>query len=110
MNKSDKINFESELRKALKAYGYGFPETIKEVEQFEQEVPKADITLPPLKKPSEILKSKKVKRYKYPHRLKVDHSIAQNMAQAAREGKTISDATKKKMLKDRKQAEENQED
>ncbi|GJM32927.1 MAG: hypothetical protein DHS20C18_19280 [Saprospiraceae bacterium] len=111
MDKSDKINFEEEFEKALRSYGYGFPETEDEVAKFEEEADKIEIpNLPPMENPSEILKKGKIKKFGLTHSLRVDHSAVQNMARAAREGKSISEATKRKMIEDRKRAEENQED
>lgn len=111
MDKTDKINFEEEFEKALRSYGYGFPETEDEVAKFEEKMDNMDTpTLPPLENPSEILKKGKIQKFGLSHSLRVDRSATQNLARAAREGKSISEATKKKMLEDRKRAEENKED
>ena len=110
MEKSNKRSFEKEFEKALRSYGYGFPETADEVEKFEAEMGNMEIpTLPILENPSDILNRSEVKTTGIVHRLKVDYSAAQNLAMAAREGKGVSDATKRKMLQDRKQSEENKE-
>lgn len=111
MDKSEKINFEEEFEKALRSYGYGFPETEDEVAKFEEEMNKMDMpNLPTMENPSEILKKGKIQKFGFTHSLRVDHSAVQNLAMAAREGKSISEATKRKMVEDRKRAEENQED
>lgn len=111
MEKSGKINFEKEFEKALRSYGYGFPETEDEVAKFEEEMNNIEIpTLPTLANPSDILKRGEIEKAGFSHKLRVEHSAVQNLARAAREGKTVSDSTKKKMIQDRKQSEGKKED
>jgi len=103
-----KINFEEEFEKALRSYGYGFPETEDEIVKFEDSM---DIpTMPSLENPSEILKKGKIQKFDFSHSLRVDHSAVQNLARAAREGKPISEITRKKMIEDKKRTDENKED
>jgi len=65
MDKSDKINFEEEFKKALRSFGYGFPETEDEVAKFEEEMNNMEIPdIPPLENPSEIIKKGEIQELK----------------------------------------------
>lgn len=111
MKKINKMGFEQEFAKALRSFGYGFPETQDEVERVEAEMGKMEIpVLPVLGNPSEILTQGEITGIGNMHNIKVDYLTVQNLAMAAREGKSVSDATRRKMLEDRKQSEENKVD
>jgi hypothetical protein len=93
--------FEHRLIKSLRSYGYLFPLTDQEIERFE-DCHKTEIRQAISKVPSadEILKRGRIEKT-WTITPPVDEEVSQNMAQAAREGKTPTDAIKQKMLDDR---------
>lgn len=93
--------FERRLIKSFRSNGYLFPMSDEEIERFE-ECHKNEIRTAISKVPSadEILKRGRIEK-NWTLSIPVDKEVSQNMAQAAREGKTPTDALKQKMLDDR---------
>jgi len=103
-NLDDLSDFESRLIRSLKGNGCIFPITEEEIEQFEacyiKDIQKVASKLPPA---SEILKRGKLEK-KWTINAVADENVVQNMAQAARDGKTLTDSLRQKMLDDRKKS------
>jgi|GEM_PF-703100 len=93
--------FELRLIKSFRSNGYLFPMSDEEIERFE-DCHKKEIRSAISKVPSadEILNRGRIEK-NWTLSTQVDEEVSQNMAQAAREGKTPTDALKQKMLDDR---------
>ena len=96
--------------KALRIYGYIFPETEEELENFEKSVLKVKIEIPSkLENPLDLLKMGRIETISE-FRDFFDDQIEENLAQAAREGSDIPEDVWKQMEKDREKSEgENEE-
>lgn len=94
-------DFERKLIKSFKSHGYLFPVSDEEIESFEtrykKEIQRATSTVPSA---NEILKRGRIEK-NWTIAPPIDKEISENMAQAAREGKTPTDAIKQRMLDDR---------
>jgi hypothetical protein len=93
--------FERRLIESFRSNGYLFPMSDEEIERFE-DCHKKEIRTAISKVPSadDILKRGRIEK-NWTLSTPVDEEVSQNMAQAAREGKTPTDALKEKMLDDR---------
>ncbi len=110
MNNDKKIymenDFEKVFVKSLKSYGYLFPTTDEEVEAFENEHDINSIKLPKsLQNPSEILKKGRANTITKKEAQIIDLNTAESMRMAARKGEDIPEDVMKKMIKDREDAE-----
>lgn len=100
--------FDEQLHQSLKVHGFIFPDTDDEVEEFRQT---HMVFLTPL--PAELEDPRAVFHREQPaFRRKLgltpDQEVVDNLAQAAREGKDISEEIRKRMESDRQQAENDQ--
>ncbi|MET4138125.1 hypothetical protein [Pedobacter sp. UYP1] len=93
--------FERRLIKSLRGNGHLFPLSDEEIQHFEdchdKEIRRAISKVPSA---DDILKRGRIEK-NWTIIPSVDEDISKNMAQAAREGKTPTDAIKQKMLDDR---------
>lgn len=91
---------------ALKSYGYIFPETEEDLEKFEISILKMKFSIPDnLNDPGRILTEGRIEKSSQ-FNLFYDEQVEENLAQAAREGSDISSDVWEQMEKDRKRAEE----
>ena len=110
MGDKKKLDFDRDLGKALRSYGYDFPETKDEIEVFEQKLSADEVPIHIEDNPTDILRRGLIKKVDLPTKLKVDHRTTTNLAMAAREGKELSEAVRRKMEEDRKRADEDKTD
>ena len=103
-------NEEEILYKALKNYGYAFPESKEELKLAEQMISKMEFEIPDkLNDPLEILKVGRIEKVSEFHSF-YDAEIEENLAQAAREGSNIPDDVWEQMEEDRKKNEDKKND
>lgn len=96
---------EKAFYKALKRYGYIFPETEDELKQFEDSIANMEFKIPDkFSDPIEILAKGKVDKIEN-YLSFSDEQVEENLAQAAREGSEIPDDVLKQMENDRRKAE-----
>ncbi|MDX5321364.1 MAG: hypothetical protein LPK49_09895 [Bacteroidota bacterium] len=103
MNNSSKHKID--LAKALRTSGYLLPLDESEVESFERNLRCDDDSKPAdWDNPLRIIERGKINKVdlKSPH---VDEHTINNLSMAARDGKAISDAVRKRMNEDRKSSE-----
>lgn len=97
-------DFESRLIGSLKRNGNIFPTTEEEIEQFEVcHIKDIQNVVSKLPSADEILKRGKLEK-KWTISSVADEHVVQNMAQAARDGKKLTDVLRQKMLDDRKKS------
>lgn len=109
-NQDNKANQEKAFHKALKSYGYIFPETEKELRAFEASIYKMEFDIPDkFNNPLKILNEGRIEKVNEFHSF-YDEQVEENLAQAAREGSNIPDEVWKQMDNDRKKAEEANDD
>lgn len=109
-DQNKKIAQEAAFHKALKSYGYVFPETEEELQAFENSISKMKFEIPEkLDNPSAFLKKGKIKGVGNFNSF-YDEEVEENLAQAAREGSDIPNDVWQQMEKDRKNAEEANDD
>lgn len=107
LNKADQ---EKAFYKALRSYGYIFPETDEELQNFEISISKMKFNIPDkFNNPLKILNAGKIEKVDEFSSF-YDEEIEENLAQAARKGTSIPDEVWIQMEKDRKKAEENNND
>jgi hypothetical protein len=105
-DQNDNTRQEKAFHKALKSYGYIFPETEAELQSFEESISKMKFQIPDkFNDPMEILKAGKIENVGQFNSFN-DVQIEEHLAQAAREGSNIPDDVRAQMEKDRKDAEE----
>lgn len=105
-NQNNKSNQEKAFYEALKSSGYIFPETEKDLIHFENSISKMKFSIPDkLNDPSIILSEGKIEKVGQFNSF-YDEQVEENLAQAAREGSGISSEVWEQMEKDRKRAEE----
>ena len=98
-------NEEKVFLKALKNYGYIFPETEEELKLSEENISMMDFEIPDkLNDPLEILKLCRIEKISEFNSF-YDAEIEENLAQAAREGSNIPDDVWEQMENDRKREE-----
>lgn len=91
--------------KALKKYGYIFPESEEELKLSEENISKMDFEIPvKLNDPLKILKAGRIEKISEFNSF-YDAELEENLAQAARDGSNIPDEVWEQMEKDRKKAE-----
>ena len=109
-NYQNKADQEKAFHKALKSYGYIFPETDEELQNFEISISKMKFDIPDkFSNPLTILSTGKIKKVNEFNTF-YDEEVEENLAQAAREGSNIPDEVWIQMEKDRKNAEESDND
>lgn len=109
-DQNKKVAQEEAFHKALKSYGYVFPETEEELQAFESGIFKMKFKIPEkFNDPSAILEKGKIKRVGDFNSF-YDEEVEENLAQAAREGSDIPSDVWEQMEKDRKNAEEAKDD
>jgi hypothetical protein len=93
--------FERRLIKSFRSNGYLFPMSDEEIERFE-DCNKKEIRTAISKLPSadDILKRGRIEK-NWTLSTPIDEEVSHNMAQAARDGKTLTHSLKQKMLDDR---------
>ncbi len=90
-----------EILKSLKSLDFVIPTTIEDYDRLEQEIKKKPLTKPTrLKDPFSFIESKN-KTVKLDPIQNKSNTYEQNLAWAAREGKSISDQVKQKMRQDK---------
>ncbi|MDJ1485985.1 hypothetical protein QNI16_36225 [Cytophagaceae bacterium YF14B1] len=99
----DDEQFEKQLGKTLRNRGFLFATNEDEVDAFESRMEKENIQIPDQVFDIEMILSKRTKG-KLKRLEAHDSEIQQNLAQAAREGKSIDEQTAKKMQQDRDNA------
>ncbi len=105
-NKTDKIDFEQFLNKALKSHGFLFPETDEQMDKFLENL--EDVDLPDeLNDPMNIFPTHKNK-LTLNTILSDDSDYEETWAIAARSGNEITNEVKEQMRKDREEAERKQ--
>lgn len=111
LDETQKGNFEQKLLRSLKVHGFVFPESDDEVEELYKNCLAGKLSIPEkLKDPAWVFEHNENSNSKV---IKLSSSapkeIVQNLAQAAREGKELSDDILSKMEADRKAAEKERE-
>lgn len=105
-DQNDNTRQEKAFHKALKSYGYLFPETEAELQSFEESISKMKFQIPDkFNDPIAILKAGKISNVSQFNSFN-DEEIEEHLAQAAREGSDIPEDVRAQMEKDRKDAEE----
>lgn len=100
-NKMDSF-LDDELHKALSKLGYIFPTTIEDFKEIKEKADKKTPRQPErLKDPFTFLNNHVYKCEENFKELNIVGNYSQNFAQAAREGKTISEEIKKEMQNDK---------
>jgi hypothetical protein len=98
-------NEEKAFFKALKKYGYIFPESEEELKLSEENISMMDLEIPDkLDDPLEILKVGRIEKVSGFNSF-YNVELEENLAQAAREGSNITDDVWEQMEKDRKKEE-----
>lgn len=102
LNQTDQ---EKAFHKALKCYGYIFPETEEELDNFDISISKMKFDIPDkFNNPLKILSIGKIEKVNEFNSF-YDEEVEENLAQAAREGSNIPDEVWIQMEKDRENAE-----
>ncbi|MFL3663015.1 MAG: hypothetical protein ACJ04Q_03365 [Flavobacteriales bacterium] len=95
---------EQAFHKALKNFGYVFPETDKELDAFVESIGKMKFDIPShLDNPTTILESGRIMKVGDFNSF-IDNELEENLAQAAREGSEIPDDIREQMDNDRENA------
>jgi hypothetical protein len=105
-NNEDFSEIDEAFDKAMRTFGYLFPETEDELESLKAKIANNNIELPKeLDNPYDILKRGKITTISA-FNISDDSTIEENMAMAAREGKILSEDIINRMNQDRKEAED----
>ena len=100
--------FDKQLHRSLKVHGFIFPDTEDEVEEFRQTHMAFLMPLPAeLEDPMTVF-NREQPAIRRKLGLVPGQEVIDNLAQAAREGKDISEDIRKRMESDRRQAEDDQ--
>lgn len=107
MSTMDSEKYKTDLSRVFRTNGYSLPLDESEVESFEANMDKFDDLPVEWDNPLNILTKGRRQTIKSSN-VETDQTTVNNLAMAAREGKTISDSVRMKMNNDRKNSTNNE--